>query len=81
VVFLPWALVLLDQSKVMKEDGLGWAGVGPCSWLISSGHFGFVRVDDQFGSSPFYSGPCLGVFFWPDAWLAAFAFCSFSHFV
>jgi hypothetical protein len=40
----------------------------------------FVRVDNQFGSSPFYSGAAW-VFFLADVWLAHFAFLSFPHFV
>jgi hypothetical protein len=51
----------------------------PWSWLISPAHFGFVRVDNQFCNSPFYSGAAW-VCFLADVWLAHFAFLSFSPF-
>lgn len=74
---------MLDQGKVMKEDvleGLMAVRIRPWSWLISSGLFGFVTVDDQFGMVLFYSGAARACFFLADAWLALFAFSFFFRF-
>jgi len=67
-----------DERRHMGE----WLRLGrglPCSWLISSGHFGFFRVDDQFGS-PFYSWPAWACYFWrmhglPSLPFPLFPFC------
>lgn len=55
----------------MRQDGL-------CSWLMSSGGYGFVRVDDQFRNSPFYSGAAWLVFFGGCMACPFFVFSSFS---
>lgn len=76
---------MLGPSKAVIEDTWEWLRavlmLRPWSWLISPGHFGFVRVDNQFGNSPFYSGAAWVCFFLADVWLAHFAFLSFPHFV
>ena len=59
---------MLVPSKTVIEDTWEWLRavlmLRPWSWLISPAHFGFVRVDNQFGNSPFCSGAAWVCFFW-----------------
>jgi hypothetical protein len=59
---------MLGPSKAVIEDTWEWLRavlmLRPWSWLIPPGHFGFVRVDNHFGDSPFYSGAAWVCFFW-----------------
>jgi hypothetical protein len=60
---------MLAPSKAVIEDTWEWLRavlmLRPWSWFISPGQLGFVRVDNQFGNSPFYSGAAwVWVFFW-----------------
>ena len=49
--------------------------------ITSPGQIGFVRVDNQFSNSPFYSGAASVCVSLADVWLAHFAFLSFPYFL
>jgi hypothetical protein len=75
---------MLAPSKAVIEDTWEWLRavlmLRPWSWFISPGQFGFVRVDNQFGNSPFYSGAAWVWFFFGGCMACPLCLSFFSPF-